>query len=268
MPNGLTSASTPVELDERKAERIPIVTKFPHACLFLLNMKWQDVTVQQFQQLTDLRQDALTRDPAFLVFDMVGIFYNMSPTQVDSLSVDELNKLSAELSFLQDMPDWKPERFVEVDGRHYRFVYDVRQIHAARNIEVKHFANGDFISNLHTMAASMVIPQRLRKSGLWKDDKYDAAKHQQYADDMRQAPITSIYGSAVFFCKVFQKLIPSITDYLVSSLPMEMREQARQSLLSSCEILDGSTTPSVLPNLSVSPWTGLMNSPTSNSLTT
>jgi hypothetical protein len=231
-------------------------------------MNWQNVTVQQFQELDDLRQESATLDPAFVVMRMVEIFYNMSPSEVDSLTVPELNDKAAALSFLSDMPDFPASRHVVVNGRRYRFVYDVRQIHAARNLEVKQYSSGGFINNIHKMAASMVIPQKRNRMGLWRDAKYNAAHHEQYSADLRQAPITAIYGSALFFCNLFKELIPLIADYLVSTLPMEMREEAKRLLVASSQISDGSIAPSQLQTLKTSASTQPTNYHTSKSLTT
>ena len=230
-------------------------------------MQWSDITVQQFQQLTELWQDGKA-DPVLLMFDMVEVCHRLTPNQVDSLSNQDFARLAAELAFLNVIPDWKPQRYVDVDGRRYRFVYDVRQIHAARNIEVKSFSQGGLIPNMHRMAASMVVPQKKHKLYRWQwvDDKYDAAKHEQYANDLLQAPITSIYGSAVFFCEVFMKSIPAIADYLTSSImDPKMKMEAKQLLLDSCRISDGSTTLSQLESLKASALMQLGNFPISNS---
>lgn len=230
-------------------------------------MQWSDITVQQFQQLTELWQDGKA-DPALLMFDMVEVCHRLTPNQVDSLSNEDFNRLVAELAFLNEVPAWKPHRFVTVDGRRYRFVYDVRQIHAARNIEVKSFGQGGLIPNMHKMAASMVVPQRRDRVLPWRwvDDLYDASKHEQYAADLLQAPITAIHGSALFFCEVFMKSIPAIADYLTSTIQEPtMREQAKQLLLNSCKILDGNTTPFQLQNLNALLSMQPTSYPTSNS---
>lgn len=228
-------------------------------------MNWQNVTVQQFQELDILRQESASLDPAFVVFRLVEIFYNMSPSEVDSLTIEQLNDKAAALDFLSAMPDFPAERHTFVNGRRYRFVYDVRQIRAARNLEVKQYSQGGFIPNIHKMAASMVVPQKRNRMSLWRDAPYNAAHHEQYSTDLRQAPITAIYGSALFFCNLFKELIPIIADYLVSSLPMEMREEAKRLLVASSAILDGSITPQLLQSLSGLALTQPTTYPTSNS---
>lgn len=217
-------------------------------------MTWNDLTVQQFQHIIELQKGSREIDDPFLVAaDLVEICFNLTRNQLDSLSTIEFKKLCKELDFLNEQPNWKPVPFVVVNGRRYRFVYDVRQIHAARNIEVKHFHDGGIIDNLHKMAASMVVPQRRHKWFRWRwvDAEYDAAKHKEYADDLRQAPITAIHGSAVFFCEVFKTSIAAMSDYLTSTMPTpETRIQLQQLLQSFTNSSDGSLMPQPLQDLS------------------
>lgn len=205
-------------------------------------MTWKDITVMQFQQLFELWNSPAHRDPLDVACEMCQICHDLTANQIDSLTTTELNKLCRDLDFLSSVPQWAPVDFVEVEGRRYRLVYDVRSIRAARYMEVKQFNAPGFVQGLHKVAASIVVPQRKTWYGRWKDAAYDASQHEQYANDLRQAPISAIHGSAVFFCKLYSVLIPIIKDYLTSTIPKEKRTEAQKALLDSCSLLAGSTT--------------------------
>lgn len=212
-----------------------------------MQMQWSDITVFQFQQLFALWDDPETKDrktEADVMAEAVAICFGLSLNQVDSMPFEEFKEKAAALDFLTTQPPAKTVKHFTANGRRYRFVFDVRQIHAGRNIEVKHFSKAAFPVSLHRQAASMVIPQRRTWYGRWVDDTYDAAKHEEYASDILQAPITAIHGSAVFFCKLFINLITSTADYLTSTIPMRMREEAKYILLNSWKSLDGTFRPS------------------------
>jgi len=108
----------------------------------------------------------------------------------------------------------------------------------------------DVMGNLHKIMACMVIPQKRGWFG-WKDDKYDAGKHSDYAQDMLEAPIVSVLGSVVFFYQVFKLWIKNSRDYMVQQM-MEQgvekmkAEEVHQVL---CSIMDGFTKPNWLPSL-------------------
>ena len=224
-------------------------------------MTWNELTVWQYQQIypivTNPEKDWTTLD---VESKLVGILHNLTDTQVDSLSVAEFNKLRTTLSFLDDKIEGKPVKYTEVNGKRYRFVYDVQQMKAARYIETKVFST-ELVSNLHKLAASMVMPQRKTWYGMWVDDKYDAAKHSEYADDLQASNFIHIYHSVVFFYQVYRNWIEVSQAYLVKEMmnqgmSMELAQKGVQTL---CEILDGSIAPNLLPTTKISQLMKAMN---------
>jgi hypothetical protein len=191
---------------------------------------------------------------------LVGILHNLTDTQVDSLSVAEFNKLKVTLNFLDDKIEGKPVKYTEVNGKRYKFIYDVQQIKAARYIEAKVFST-DLVGNLHKLSASMVIPQRKTWYGIWVDDKYDASKHSQYAEDLQGANFMHVYQSVVFFYQVYRNWIEVSKDYLVQEMmnqgmTMDLALKGVQIL---CDTLDGSIAPNLLPTTKISQLTKAMS---------
>jgi len=224
-------------------------------------MTWNELTVWQYQQIypivTKPEKDWTNLD---VESKLVGILNNLTDTQVDSLSVSEFNKLRATLSFLDDKIEGKPVKYTEVNCKRYRFVYDVQQMKAARYIETKVFST-ELVANLHKLAASMVMPQRKTWYGIWVDEKYDAAKHSEYAEDLQASNFIHIYHSVVFFYQVYRNWIEVSQAYLVKEMmsqgmSMELAQKGVQTL---CEILDGSIAPNLLPTTKISQLTKAMN---------
>jgi len=176
-------------------------------------MTWNELTVWQYQQIypivTKPEKDWTNLD---VESKLVGIIYNLTDTQVDSISISQFNNLRATLDFLDDKIEGKPVKYTEVNGKRYRFIYDVQQMKAARYIESKVFST-DLISNLHKLAASMVMPQRKTWYGKWVDDTYDAAKHSEYAADIQASNFVHIYHSVVFFYQVYRNWIEVSKGY-------------------------------------------------------
>lgn len=195
----------------------------------------------QLQQLFELEADS-GLDQVEYKCRLVEICYNLTANQVDSLTDEEFRRLYKALDFLSTEPACKPVKHVDVNGRRYRMVYDVRNIRASRYIETKTFNARGFIQELHKVAASIVMPQVKSFWGRWKDGEYDAAKHEHYANDLRQAPITAIYGSALFFCEVFRVSIANLTDYLTQTIPTAARKEIETTLTLSLNLMAGNTT--------------------------
>ena len=224
-------------------------------------MNWNDLTVWQYQQIypivTKPEKDWTNLD---VESKLVGILYNLTDTQVDSLSVGEFNKMKANLGFLDDKIEGKPVKYTEVNGKRYRFIYDVQQIKAARYIETKVFST-DLVGNIHKLAASMVMPQRKTWYGRWVDEKYDAAKHSQYAEDLQGANFMHVYQSIVFFYQVYRNWIEVSRDYLVKEMMSQgmTSELALRGVQILCETLDGNIARNLLPTTKISQLTKAMN---------
>ena len=130
----------------------------------------------------------------------------------------------------------------------------------ARYIESKVFSD-DLYGNLHKLAATMVIPQKRSRFGIWFDEKYDASKHEKYADDMLTARFIDVYHSLVFFYQVYRNWIEVSQDYLVKKMMAAgMQEaQAKEVVQNLCSILDGNIQPNLLPTMKIAQLQKRMN---------
>ncbi len=202
-------------------------------------MNWKDVTVWQWQQLQAItkKKDDTELDKAVKT---LAILTNRTESQIDSLSISELNKELKAIDWISKTDaNPKPVDFIKVNGKKYRCIYDVRQIPFARYIESKFFSE-DVVLNLHKIAASMVRPMKLTWRG-WKVAKYDASKHEDYAQDLLSAPFEAIYGSVVFFCQVFSDSIKSSKDFMKEDLMKNgmKEEEAEMTMEVLCAAMDG-----------------------------
>ncbi len=208
---------------------------------------WNKLTIQQAQEIDALRkakESTLEVETAIL-----SVIENVAPEVIDSLPWGEYVQRRKGLDFLEQQPSTQPVQWIQIGNKRYRFIFDIRQMPFARYIEAKTFA-GDFVKNLHKLAASMVMPQRKTWYGKWIDDKYDASKHEKYATDMLQAPFEAVYGSAVFFYHLFRNWITASKDYLIKeqvSKGMKM-EEAERLVTDLCLSLDGNIPLKPLPN--------------------
>ena len=224
-------------------------------------MTWNELTVWQYQQIypivTKPEKDWTNLD---VESKLVGIIYNLTDTQVDSLTIQQYNNLKKTLNFLEDKIEGKAVKYTETNGRRYRFIYDVQQMKAARYIESKVFST-DLINNLHKLAASMVVPQKKTWYGRYVDDNYDAAKHSEYAADLQASNFVHIYHSVVFFYQVYRNWIEVSKGYLIQEmLNKGMTSEVAQGVVQTlCEALDGNIVPNLLPTTKISQLTKAMS---------
>lgn len=222
-------------------------------------MTWKDINVFQYQQITDLFTNSKDLNDLDLAVKATAIVMDLTEHQIDSLPVDKLKALLEDVKFLHE--EIKPEavKHIQVNGHRYRCIYDVRQMPAARYIESKYF-DMDRIGNLHKLAACMIIPQKRNWLGMWVDDKYDASKHAEYAEDMLAAPIVNVLGSVVFFYQVYNNWIRSSKDYLIREMVMKgmSKYQAEKVYIHLCELMAGFIKPNWFLNTKPSRWKKFM----------
>jgi hypothetical protein len=215
-------------------------------------MKWNNISVWQYQNivktLANKKEDEIEKS-----FKLIGIVYNMTENQVDSLTQAEYKAKLKECDFLNSLPEGKPVNIIKVNGKRYRLIYDVTRMPFGRYVESKAFV-GDIYGNLHKLGATMVMPQKRNWLGFWIDDKYDASKHEDYADDILQANFQDVYFSLVFFYQVFRNWIEVTRDYLVAKMITtgQTKEQCSQVVANLCSILDGIIQPNLLPTTKIS----------------
>lgn len=214
-------------------------------------MKWNNISVWQYQNI--VKTLANKEDEIEKSYKLIGIVYNMTENQVDSLTQAEYKAKLNELDFLNTMPEGKPIKVLKVNGKRYRFIYDVTRMPFGRYVESKAFV-GDIYGNLHKLGATMVMPQKRNWLGLWVDDKYDASMHEDYAEDILQANFQDVYFSLVFFYQVFRNWIEVTRDYLVAKMMItgKTKAQCSQVVTDLCSILDGIIQPNLLPTTKIS----------------
>ena len=231
-------------------------------------MTWRNLNVFQWQQIVNLFTKEKELTELDLAVKAVAIIKGMTEYQIDSLPISELNPLLKSIDFIHEEIKPEPAKFISINGRRYKCIYDVRKIPAARYIESKHFAQ-DVNGNLHKIAACLVMPMKKTLFG-WRVDKYDASKHEDYAQDMLEAPITAVLGSVVFFCLVYRNWIKASQDYLTQEMTEKgiTRYQAELLYQTLCDTMDGYIRPSWWLSSRESRWKRLMSYLRSSSLTT
>ena len=197
-------------------------------------MNWNKITVRQYQDIFPIITDESLTDLDKLV-KVIGILTGYDEDFIDSWPINKLNEYRHLFEF-----DFKKEarKRVKVNGRYYRFNWEVNKLKAARYIEAKTFVGEGLFQNLHRIMASCVIPQ-MKVGFLYFDKKYNAADHDKYATDLLDAPFPFVYNACVFFCQLLMKWIDvtlSYSEELKGKMTVNQIKALRESLQS---ITDG-----------------------------
>jgi len=218
-------------------------------------MNWKDISVFQYQQIVDQLQKKVDEDTSY---KLVGIIYNLTDAQVDNLSIEEYKQKVSSINFIFTEIVGDPVLYIKANGNRYRLVYDIRKIPTARYIETKVFGE-DLINNLHKIFASMVVPMKKSLIG-WKDDKYDAMKHEEYANDILSASIQDVYPSILFFYHVYRNWMEISKDYLIKQIEKKGVDQAQKVVAGLLKSMDGTIAPKLLQTTKIAKLQKYMNS--------
>ena len=221
-------------------------------------MNWHTLTVRQAQDVERIRRAAKDEDGLDSETKLLAAITGRKQSEIDSLPWAEYVQLRKQLDFMENPIEGNPAKFIKVNGKRYRCIYDISKMPFARYIEGKQF-NQDFIMNLHKIAASMVIPQRKTFLG-WRDKDYNALDHAEYAKDMLDAPFLTVYNSCVFFYHVYRNWMEVSKGYLISEAAKKMSlEEAAKSVNALIITMDGNIPPRLLPTTTISRLRRLTN---------
>jgi len=207
-------------------------------------MTWQDLNLFQYQQLVNAFK---IDDDIDKTVKLISIVTGKTENEVLSMSIADFNKAKENLNFLAEEIEGKPVKYIDVNGKRYKCIYDVRNIPAARYVESKVYG-ADLVTNIHKLAATMVMPMKKTLFG-WRLDKYDASKHEEYAQDMLEARFVDVYHSAIFFLSVFLNLIKCSEDFLIQNLKeMKIPSDQTEAVQDFLKYMDGTIPYMKLPN--------------------
>ncbi len=177
-------------------------------------LSWQNITVQQFQDVYRLSENK-TLDDMQRLEKIIAILFDKTEKEVEEMSINEFSELSKQCAFMlnaKTIPG-KVVKYIKVNGRKYFIEHHPKKLMAKMRhrqyVESIHFSE-KMIDNIHYLMASLVQPV---KFGFIKM-RNTAKMHEAIADDMLQARFIDVYHTAVFFCKLYVGSIATIKDYL------------------------------------------------------
>jgi hypothetical protein len=200
---------------------------------------WDNITVSQFIRLNQIGKEKEI-DDATRAEETIKILFDLTDMQLDEMSIKEFNQYSkscADVLTVNFDSNIKPKKIIKGKNKKYFIIYDPCKLTHRQFAEIQFFST-DMINNIHMILASIVQP--IGKFG--RRLKNTAEQHESISEDLLDAKIIDVYGSCVFFCKLYRNSLNHIKDYLINRM-MKMGAKKEQALLlleTSINSLDGS----------------------------
>jgi hypothetical protein len=207
------------------------------------------LTIDKFQRLQAIA--TLDSEEIEKASRLVQVLLEKSEDEVDAMPLKKFAKLCDKLKKAFDLTIdaatmSKPKSIIVANGNVYNLNFDIKPpFNTGRYIEVLTFSKDDPIMNMHNILASICTPMRWswRKFNYVKTE-YDALKHEEYAEDMKQADFRHGYYAMVFFYSLLTNLTGGTMDSLIAQ--MNLRKVNKKRVLQLKKVLQtigaGSTT--------------------------
>lgn len=206
------------------------------------------LTIDKFQKLNAIA--SLEENELEKAAKMVQVLLDKSSEEIDKMPLKKFAKLCDKLQKAFDLKVQvesmkAPKSLIVANGKVYSLNFEIKKpFNTGRYIEVLTFSKSDPINDMHNILASICTPM---KWSWWKMSyvkmPFDVDKHEEYADDMKQADFRHGYNAMVFFCIFLANLTNNTEAY--SDLLMKMMRQNKKRLrmlkLYSQKISDGYT---------------------------
>ena len=190
------------------------------------------LTIDKFQKLQSIA--TLEDDELQKAIKLVQVLLNKSEEEIEEMPLSKFSKLCEKLQKAFDLKviketNTEPKNLISANGKVYSLNFEIKPpFNTGRYIEVLTFSKGDPIMNMHNILASICTPMKWswRKLNFVKTE-YDVLKHEDYANDMRQAEFRHGYHAMVFFCKLLVSSTNNTTDYLEREIEKWLKERKK-----------------------------------------
>lgn len=158
--------------------------------------------IGQLQELATLKD----LNPIEQMAHEVSICLGISFSDVEIWTMDKLKEEHKKLK-LDYVPDQRISYKFKHEGRRFRLVRNAKEMSAHHFIELQEVVKGDMVESLHQVIA--LLSYRVDVFGRKIDDDY-----QWKVDNFKNLEAWQFYGYALFFSRLFPKLLQSTLSYL------------------------------------------------------
>lgn len=175
-----------------------------------LPKSWDDVTIGQWQEINMIQAD----NDVSRYIETLAILSDTDPEEFRQLSIPEYRKIQEQTIWLSQPLKNEVKIKFELEGVKYGMIPHLDFITAGEWIDAETWKDKP-VDNLHYYCAMLFRP--IVKEG---DNDYEIEKHipagfQKRAELFRDLlPITTVYGSVLFFSALGIQFIPILADFL------------------------------------------------------
>lgn len=158
-----------------------------------------DVVYKDLQSFNSFYEDNKDNEE-FLTQKMLLIFYGIRHKNYLSMKVEEITKLSNELSYVLALPTPEFQPIIEHEGKKYGFIPDFNDITAAELIDLTNILENEDFQSLTSILYRPIVGK------VTKDGKYNIGEYNGYTDNFANVSQYIVDGYMNFFDKSLLQL--------------------------------------------------------------
>lgn len=180
---------------------------------------WDDITVNQYQALSQINKDDYTNDLAYTT-SVMQVLCNLDNMQ--SLPISAISELAPHIQFMStEIPKDRIDT-VELDGVTYKWLNSFNEMTVGEAISIE--LPIDLEELTYALSYDVVLAVMLREDG----KKFNAKEFKNNRDKFGSLPITQVIGQLLFFLNGGQTSIAHTKTY--SIVPMRSTTSRMKNL--------------------------------------
>jgi len=176
--------------------------------------RYEDLTVEQFQKLEELKSnDKLDKlDRAVL---RLSILSGKSVDYIESLNATEVYNTLMDAVFLtQPITQIETPKEVKLGGIKFRYIKDIHEYNIAQEKDWKEMVKNSDNNYINCLPELMAVCHQEYENGKWV---YNSNNHQRNVELFRQSKLSESLGAVFFYSKTLNAYTKILADSLVKA---------------------------------------------------
>jgi len=173
---------------------------------FNIPTDWTELTLERYIDIVKLEQ---TKENYFIaelyLLKMIECLAGAEDGELDALMIEEVEKISKEIGFISETPEWPNTRFINIDGIDYVFSPDLNKLTMGEYISIKTFQENikEEIDTIPYLLTIILRPgkKEVDESGneKWVQNRFDANTIEDRKALFMKQPVFNLLGPITFF---------------------------------------------------------------------
>ncbi len=130
---------------------------------------WQDITVNQFIELSQIKKEEFLSNEEFDLF-YISLLTDTSMSIIEDLPFDEFKKLLTQFNFIDKLPNKPPAKIINTTAGPLYYIEDFNLIEIGAFIDLEHFFTEDYINNFKIILSILYRQKTIHNSKLLIDE--------------------------------------------------------------------------------------------------